>query len=114
MPGCSRAPCYDYSNSRTSRSSTSNAAGQYLLEDLLPGVNRVEAVIQGFKKFEQQVPVEEVNPTTVDITLQLGSTKETVLVAAAHGPAPLQRVTLLAAQVADRQWRTIGTQAESK
>lgn len=62
----------------------------------------------------QVPPIEEVNPTTVDITLQLGSTKETVLVAAAHGPAPLQRVTLLAAQVADRQWRTIGTQAESK
>src|SRR5208282_4620564 len=74
-----------------SRSTTSNAAGQYLLVDVLPGVYRVEAAIQGFKKFQQQpVLVEEAKSTTVDIPLQLGSTTQTVEVKA---PAPLLQTT---------------------
>ena len=73
------------------RSTTSNAAGQYLLVDVLPGVYRVGAVLQGFKKFEQQQAlVEEGKSTTVDISLQLGSTTQTVQVVA---PAPLLQTT---------------------
>ena len=85
-----------------SRSTTSNAAGQYLLVDVLPGVYRVEAVMRGFKKFvQQQALVEEAKSTTVDITLQLGSTTQTVEVTA---PAPLLQTTTSSLSTVVSNW----------
>jgi hypothetical protein len=72
------------------RSTTSNGLGQFLVADLLPDTYRVEAVLQGFKKFEQLVTVQEAKSTTVDITLQIGSVTETVQVTT---EAPLLQTT---------------------
>lgn len=73
-----------------SRSTTSNGMGEFLVPDLFPDTYRVEAVLQGFKKFVQQATVQEAKSTTIDVALEVGSTMESVQVTTA---APLLQTT---------------------
>jgi len=72
------------------KSTKSNSTGNFLVSDLLPGTYRVEAQIEGFKKIAQVGAVQTGESTTFDLTLQLGSTKQTVEVS---GRAPLLQST---------------------
>jgi hypothetical protein len=62
---------------------TSNASGEYTAPGLPVGHYSVSAEVKGFKKFEQTgIPLNVGDRRTVDITLQIGSTTESVVVQA--------------------------------
>jgi len=73
-----------------SRKSATNSSGDFLVPDILPGTYRVEAEIQGFKKLIREAVVQTGRSTTVDMTMELGSTTQTVQVTAA---VPLLQTT---------------------
>ena len=72
------------------KTAKTNSTGVFLVPDMLPGTYRVEAEFQGFKKIAQVGTVQTGGSTTFDLTLQLGSTKQTVEVS---GRAPLLQTT---------------------
>ena len=72
------------------KATKTNSTGVFLVPDMLPGTYRVEAQFQGFKKISQVGTVQTGESTTFDLTLQLGSTKQTVEVS---GRAPLLQAT---------------------
>ncbi|MCL5005623.1 MAG: TonB-dependent receptor [Acidobacteria bacterium] len=72
------------------KTTKTNSTGDFLVPDLLPGTYRVEAQMAGFKKIAQVGTVQTGGSTTFDLTLQLGSTKQTVEVSS---QAPLLQAT---------------------
>src|ERR1043166_7612804 len=63
------------------RSSVSDEAGSYILQNLPIGPYRFEAELQGFRKFVQTGIVLQVNANpTLNVTLQLGQLAETITV----------------------------------
>lgn len=65
-------------------STKSSQTGQFLFPNVPPGMYKTETTGEGFQtSVHDQVPVEVGNTTTVDITLQLGSIKQTITVSAA-------------------------------
>ena len=69
-----------------SRSTTSNARGEYLFPDVPAGRYRLVAVLKGFQQLTQELGVQSAVSTTVDLTLHVGSEVQTIQVSA---PAPL-------------------------
>lgn len=73
------------------RQVVSNEDGSYYVTGIVPGVYRVTAELQGFKKYERPDVVLEIGrTTTLDIRLEVGLLEETVTVT---GEAPLVDVT---------------------
>jgi hypothetical protein len=62
------------------RVTTTNSEGGYSIENLIPGEYEVNAEAQGFRRQRTVVVVLTGNSSTVDITLEIGSTGETVTV----------------------------------
>jgi outer membrane receptor protein involved in Fe transport len=70
-------------NTNISRSVVSNETGYYIFSNLKDGNYRVEAGLQGFKKFAREGVKVDVNTTVrVDVSLSVGGLDETVTVAA--------------------------------
>jgi hypothetical protein len=70
-------------NTSISRTAVSNETGYYILSNLKDGTYRVEAELQGFKKFVREGVEVDVNTTVrVDVSLAVGNLSETVTVAA--------------------------------
>ena len=70
-------------NTSISRTAVSNETGYYIFSNLKDGTYRVEAELQGFKKFVREGVEVDVNTTVrVDVTLAVGNLSETVTVAA--------------------------------
>jgi hypothetical protein len=79
----------------TTSQATADAQGFYVLSNLLPGQYRLRADKQGFETYVQEGVVVEVNrPVTANISLQVGSTSQTVTVAAAAEQVDLRSQTL--------------------
>ena len=73
------------------RETVSGADGSFIASGLAPGTYRVEAALQGFKKFDRKDLQLEVGKTaTIDVTMAVGSVEETVTVSA---ESPLVDVT---------------------
>ena len=65
------------------RSTVSNGAGQYEFLSLLPGTYAISVEAPGFRKHDQKnIQLLVNNPTTVNVTLQVGTATETVEVSA--------------------------------
>ena len=65
----------------TTRTATSDASGNYIVPNLLPGVYNVRGMAKGFKSVERQnIEVEVATDRTVDLALPTGSVSETVVV----------------------------------
>jgi hypothetical protein len=70
-------------NTNTVRTAVSNDTGYYILPNLRDGLYRVEAEIEGFKKFARESVKVDVNTTVrVDVALEVGDMRETVTVSA--------------------------------
>ncbi len=70
-------------NTNISRTAVSNETGYYIFSNLKDGTYRVEAELQGFKKFVREGVKVDVNTTVrVDVSLGVGDLTETVTVAA--------------------------------
>ena len=66
---------------------TTNGSGDYLLSFLIPGTYTVTAQLTGFKEFRQEgILVRLADKTTVNITLQMGSASDQIVVT---GESPL-------------------------
>ena len=63
---------------KISRASKTNASGEYEFTSVAPGQYEVTVGLKGFKTFKQGVVVELGGTSTVDATLQVGSTAETI------------------------------------
>ncbi len=59
-----------------------NEAGLFQAPYLIPGAYRVEAELSGFKKYAREVEVRVNDRIELDVTLEVGDTKETVTVTA--------------------------------
>lgn len=68
------------------REVTSDTQGRYFLPQIQPGRYRLDSEKDGFQKSSQTLVVETGRKLTVDVTLSVGSTTETVMV---QGEAPL-------------------------
>jgi hypothetical protein len=81
---------------------STNATGDYTLAFLLPGEYEISVEATGFKKFLQQgISVRVSEKTTMNVTLELGSTTETIKVV---GEAPLvESATASLGQVVDQR-----------
>ena len=76
-------------STRTSRSATTNASGNYVFTNMPIGQYEITAELPGFKKVVQQgVRLDADTTATVDIQLQIGAVQESVTVSAA--PPALQ------------------------
>src|SRR5687768_3343699 len=70
-----------------SRTTVSNAGGNYTFNNLAPGVYRVDGELVGFRKFSRENVEVSVNTTVrVDISLTVGQLEESVMVT---GEAPM-------------------------
>jgi hypothetical protein len=70
-----------------SRTTTTNAAGEYAFPNLAPGTYRLRIALQGYKAYAQEgIPVGTQQFITLDITLDVGTVAETVTVS---GQSPL-------------------------
>ena len=70
-------------NTNISRTAVSNETGYYIFSNLKDGTYRVEAELQGFKKFVRDGVKVDVNTTVrVDVALAVGALTETVTVTA--------------------------------
>jgi hypothetical protein len=70
-------------NTNISRTAVSNETGYYIFSNLKDGTYRVEAELQGFRKFVREGVRVDVNTTVrVDVALTVGSLTETVTVQA--------------------------------
>jgi hypothetical protein len=58
-----------------------NAAGSYLVVNLIPGKYRMEVELSGFKRSSQPITLEVGQRARVDVTLEVGNFAETVTVA---------------------------------
>ena len=64
-----------------SRTTTTNAAGEYSFPNLAPGTYRLRIALQGYKAYAQEgIPVGTQQFITLDITLDVGTVAETVTV----------------------------------
>jgi hypothetical protein len=63
-------------------SAVTNPDGVYSLPFLRPGLYKLSAEIEGFRKHEQQLQLEVGQSQTINITMQVGAVTETVTVAA--------------------------------
>ena len=64
-----------------SRTTTTNAAGEYSFPNLAPGTYRLRIALQGYKAYAQEsIPVGTQQFITLDITLEVGTVAETVTV----------------------------------
>lgn len=70
-------------NTNVRRTAITNDTGNYILSNLRDGTYRVEAELDGFKKFAREGVKVDVNTTVrVDVPLEVGALTETVTVAA--------------------------------
>ena len=70
-----------------SRTTTTNAAGEYNFPNLAPGTYRLRIALQGYKAYAQEgIPVGTQQFITLDITLDVGTVAETVTVS---GQSPI-------------------------
>ncbi len=75
-------------NTSISRTAVSNETGYYIFSNLKDGTYRVEAELQGFKKFVREGVEVDVNTTVrVDVALAVGNLTETVTVAGRNAGA---------------------------
>lgn len=70
-----------------SRTTVTNATGEYFFEKVDPGTYKIEATQSGFKKLERpSILVETQQQLTLDLTMELGNVAETVVIT---GDVPL-------------------------
>ncbi|MEO6725181.1 MAG: carboxypeptidase regulatory-like domain-containing protein, partial [Blastocatellia bacterium] len=63
------------------RATVTNASGEYFFEKIDPGTYNVEAMQTGFKKLDRSgILIETQQQITLDLTMELGSVSETVIV----------------------------------
>ncbi len=77
------------------RRANTNETGYYVVSSLAPGFYTVSVEAQGFKRFQKtQNKVDPSVPTTVDVTLQVGTITQTVEVVAAVAKLQSETATL--------------------
>ncbi len=77
------------------RSTTTNDSGYYVVSSLAPGFYTVSVEAQGFKRFQKtQNKLDPSIPTTVDVTLEVGTLTQTIEVVAAVAHVQSDTATL--------------------
>lgn len=94
------------------KTTKTNSTGEFLATSLLPGTYRVTARMRGFKAISQVGSVQTGESTTFNLTLQLGSTRQTVEVSSR---APLLQTTTssLTTNVSTRAIETLPLQGRN-
>src|SRR5207248_1786669 len=87
---------------RISRPSLTNGAGEYAFTDVVPGLYTLRAVLAGYKTFERRgLVIGTQEFLTIDVALEVGAIQEEVVVT---GAAPIvERANASTGQVLDKK-----------
>lgn len=94
------------------KTTKTNSTGSFLVTSVLPGTYRVTARMQGFKVISQVGSVQTGESTAFTLTLQLGSTRQTVEVSS-RAPLLQTRTSSLTTNVSTRTIETLPLQGRN-